>query len=186
MPPSELDQYEGSYKLADNFLLKVFRDGDQLYAQATNQGAFPIFPSAPNEFFAKLSGISISFTRGVDGAVTGLVLHQNGDHAARKSSAAKLPKEPNEVRLDAGLLADYPAKYQLAPGALIEITVNDGQLKAQLTGQEAASVYASAKDKFFYKIVDAQLDFERDSSGKVIALVLHQNGRDMRAPRIAP
>ncbi len=186
LPPGELDRYEGSYKLADNFVLKVFRDGDQLYAQATNQGAFPIFPSGPNEFFAKVSGISISFTRGADGAITGLILHQNGDHAARKLSAAETPREPKAVQLDAGLLASYPGRYQLAPGAVIEVTLKDGQLKAQLTGQEAASIYASAKDKFFYKIVDAQLDFERDANGKVIAVVLHQNGRDLRAPRIAP
>jgi hypothetical protein len=33
-------------------------------------------------------------------------------------------------------------------------------------------------------MVDAQLDFERDADGKVIAVVLHQNGRDMRAERV--
>jgi hypothetical protein len=33
--------------------------------------------------------------------------------------------------------------------------------------------------------VEAQLDFERDAGGKVVAVVLHQNGRDLRAPRLA-
>ncbi len=69
---------------------------------------------------------------------------------------------------------------------MIEVFLKDGQVRAQLTGQDAAPVYPSAKDKFFYKIVDAQLDFERDASGKVVAVVLHQFGRDLRAPRIAP
>jgi serine-type D-Ala-D-Ala carboxypeptidase/endopeptidase len=40
-----------------------------------------------------------------------------------------------------------------------------------------------AKDKFFYKVVDAQLDFERDASGKVVAVILHQHGQNPRAPR---
>jgi len=44
-------------------------------------------------------------------------------------------------------------------------------------------VYAKAKDHFFYTVVDAQLDFERDASGKIDALVLHQNGHAQRAPR---
>jgi hypothetical protein len=56
-------------------------------------------------------------------------------------------------------------------------------LEAQLTGQPAAPIYASAKDKFFYKVVDAQLDFERVASGKVVAVILHQNGQNPRAPR---
>jgi hypothetical protein len=84
------------------------------------------------------------------------------------------------------MLADYPGKYLLAPGAVIDITLKDGQVHAQLTGQEAFPIYSSAKDKFFYKIVDAQLDFERDGNGKVVAAVLHQNGLDLRALRIAP
>jgi len=52
-----------------------------------------------------------------------------------------------------------------------------------LTGQAAFPVYAKSKDHFFYTVVEAQLDFERDVSGKVDALVLHPNGRDRRAPR---
>ena len=51
--------------------------------------------------------------------------------------------------------------------------------------QEIAFDAAASKDKFFYKVVDAQLDFECDGSGKVTAAVLHQNGREMRAPRMA-
>ena len=56
-------------------------------------------------------------------------------------------------------------------------------LDAQLTGQPALPVYADKPDHFFYKVVDAQLDFERDAAGKVTALTLHQNGRDLKAPR---
>ena len=37
---------------------------------------------------------------------------------------------------------------------------------------------------FFYKVVDAQLEFGRDADDKVVAVVLHQNGRDRRASRL--
>jgi hypothetical protein len=37
---------------------------------------------------------------------------------------------------------------------------------------------------FFYKVVDAQLSFQRGSDGTVNAVVLHQNGRTMPAPRV--
>jgi hypothetical protein len=32
-------------------------------------------------------------------------------------------------------------------------------------------------------VVVAALTFERDPAGKVVAVVLHQNGLDMRAPK---
>jgi hypothetical protein len=67
---------------------------------------------------------------------------------------------------------------------VLDVALKGDHLDAQLTGQVALPVFASARDRFFYKMVDAQLDFERDADGKVIAVVLHQNGRDMRAERV--
>jgi CubicO group peptidase (beta-lactamase class C family) len=184
LPSASLDDYLGTYKLADKFLLKVFRMNDGLFAQATGQAAFPIFPSAPDEFFAKVAGISLSFTRNSNGAVTGLVLHQNGDRAAPKLSASEVPPEPKEIELDTATLGDYVGKYQLHSGGEIDFTRKDGRLEAQITGQPAFPIFPSAKDRFFYKIVDAQLDFERDADGKVVAVVLHQSGLDLRAARM--
>jgi D-alanyl-D-alanine-carboxypeptidase/D-alanyl-D-alanine-endopeptidase len=183
LPVASLDDYVGTYKLADNFLLKIFREGDQVYGQGTGQGPFQIFPSAANEFFAKIVGIRISFTRDEKGKVDGLVLHQNGDHPAPKLSAAEAPPAPKETALDPATLQDYVGQYQFDFGGVLDVTLKDAQLQAQLTGQPVAPIYASAADKFFYKIVDAQLDFERDPGGKVVALVLHQNGQNLRAPR---
>jgi serine-type D-Ala-D-Ala carboxypeptidase/endopeptidase len=183
LPSAALDDYVGTYKLADKFLLQVFRVDDGLFARATGQGAFPIFPSAPNEFFAKVAGITISFTRDPMGAVNGLVLHQSGDSAAPKLNASELPPELQEIALDAAALGDYVGKYRLDFGTL-DVVLKGDHLEAQLTAQAAFQIFANARDKFFYKIVDARLDFERDAGGKVVAVVLRQNGLDMRAVRM--
>ena len=59
-----------------------------------------------------------------------------------------------------------------------------GRFMAQLTGQPSAEIFAETEKDFFYKVVDAQLTFETDAQGKAVALVLHQNGVNQRAPRI--
>lgn len=184
LPPASLDAYVGTYKLADKFFLRVFRVGDDLLTQATGQGAIPIFAAAPNEFFVKVAPISLSFHRDAKGDVDSLVLHQNGDHVAPRVSAADLPPEHKQIALDAAAARDYVGKYQIASGQELDITVNGDQLSAQLTAQPALPVYPEGKDAFFYKVVDAQLTFERDAQGKVAAVVLHQNGQTVRAQRI--
>jgi serine-type D-Ala-D-Ala carboxypeptidase/endopeptidase len=184
LPGASLDDYVGTYKLADKFLLKVFRMNDGFFVRATGQVAIPIFPSAPNEFFAKVARIGLSFTRDPNGVVSGLVLHQNGDRAAPKLSASELPPEPKEIEIDAAILGDYVGKYRLNSGAVVDFALKGDHLETQIAGQPAFQIFASAKDKFFLKAVDAQLDFERDADGKVVAVVLHQNGRDSQAPRI--
>jgi len=185
LPAAQLDDYIGRYQLAPGFVLRVFRRDAQLFAQATGQGAFPIFASARDAFFAKIAAIGIDFQRGGDGKVSSLVLHQNGtDHAATRLPAdASDAGSEHAIHLDPAVLKDYVGRYTLSPGVLFAVTLEGDQLKVQLTGQAAFPVYAQAKDHFFYIVVDAQIDFQRDAGGRVVALVLHQNGRDLRAPR---
>jgi CubicO group peptidase (beta-lactamase class C family) len=181
---AQLDAYTGQYRLAPGVVLNVFRRGDRLFAQATGQGAFPLFASARDAFFARIAPITIDFERDAAGAVGALVLHQNGhEQRAPRNQGATAADGLTSVRLDPALLKDYIGLYTLAPGVEFAITVEHDQLYAQLTGQAAYPVYAKAKDHFFYTVVDAQLDFERDAQGKVDALLLHQNGRDQRAKR---
>lgn len=181
-----LAAYAGYYLLAPHFVLTIFRDGDQLYAQATGHGAAPLYPSARNEFFAKLADIRISFKRDDDGGVTGLVLYQNGKHAAPRIATSAAAEAIGEkiASLDTATLKGYVGRYRLRPGAVFNVTLRGGQLYAQLTGQGAFPIFPSAKDSFFYLVADARIDFERDDKGDVVALVLHQNGGEWRAPRL--
>ena len=73
-----LDEYVGQYPLAPTFVIVVRREGDHLMGQATGQPAFRMWASAPDEFFLKVADAQITFTRGADGKVNGLVLHKNG------------------------------------------------------------------------------------------------------------
>jgi CubicO group peptidase (beta-lactamase class C family) len=82
-----LNNYIGQYQLAPNFVLTVTHETTHLMLQATGQPKFEIFPEADKEFFAKLSGISVSFQTDEQGHVTGLILHQNG----RDTPAKRLP-----------------------------------------------------------------------------------------------
>ena len=178
-------EYVGRYRLAPNFELTVTASGSQLSAQATGQQAFQIYPSAKDEFFVKVIDAQLSFHRDAKGKVDSLVLHQNGHDMPAPRVDGKTPAAPkrSEVKLDAKTLSDYVGRYRLAPTFELEVTAEGEQLFVQATAQQRLPVFASAKDEFFYKVVDAQLSFERDASGKVVAIVLHQNGQNPRGPK---
>jgi len=185
VPEQELDAYVGSYQLHPGFDIAVFHKGDQLMTQATGQSAFPVYASAKDEFFAAVADISLSFKRDDQGKVTNVVVHQHGDHVAFRAGEHPPETPRTAITLDAATLGNYIGHYQLAPHAVIDVTLKDGQPFVQLTGQAAFPIFASARDKFFLRVVDAQIDFERDAGGKVVKLVLHQNGMDQQAPRVA-
>jgi CubicO group peptidase (beta-lactamase class C family) len=63
--PKLFDGYVGRYQMAPNFILTISRNGDRLFAQATGQGRFEIFPEGEKDFFAKIADIQIAFMYGV-------------------------------------------------------------------------------------------------------------------------
>ncbi|HEY5410819.1 MAG TPA: serine hydrolase [Caulobacteraceae bacterium] len=97
--------------------------------------------------------------------------------------AAAAPQH-HEVAVDLAVLQGLVGRYELAPKVEVEITLKDGTLYAQVTGQPAYPVFSEGPHRIFWKIVDAQADFEVDVHGRATTLVLHQGGRDARAPRV--
>ena len=81
-------------------------------------------------------------------------------------------------------LSTYTGEYELQPEVIIKIFLDKDKLKTQLTGQNAFEIFAEAPDKFFLKVVDAQLEFTRDSKSQINGLILYQNGREMEASKI--
>ena len=63
-------------------------------------------------------------------------------------------------------------------------TLLGDHLLAHFTDQPSLDVFPEGDVKFFDKMDDDLLTFERDATGNTSAVVLHQNGRDIRAPRI--
>jgi hypothetical protein len=81
-----------------------------------------------------------------------------------------------EVRVAENVLREYVGRYELAPGAIMTITLENGGLFAQLTGQRSAAIIAESESEFFYRGANAQISFTRDASGSVTGLLLHQGG----------
>ncbi len=64
------------------------------------------------------------------------------------------------------------------------ISMEGGQLIAQVSGQGKAPLSASSDVRFFYKAADAEVEFTKDEKGTVVGLVLHQGGgQDLKAPK---
>ena len=92
--PKVFDGYVGRYQLAPTFILTVTREGDQIFAQATGQPKFQIFPDSATEYFLKVVDAQITFLTDEKGRATSLVLHQNGrDLPAKRMEEPAAPSQ---------------------------------------------------------------------------------------------
>ena len=113
------------------------------------------------------------------GNLNGGAPDQIGVHlaAVAHGEAVTLPFERKEVAVDPHILATYVGNYELAPGFVLAVTLEDGHLMTQATGQSKFPIFAESPTRFFPKVVDAEIEFTRDQGGKVTGLILYQGAQ---------
>ena len=72
-----LNQYAGEYQLAPNFVITITVIDEKIFAKATGQPQFEIFPESETKFYLKVVEAKIEFVK-ESGKVTKLMLFQNG------------------------------------------------------------------------------------------------------------
>jgi serine-type D-Ala-D-Ala carboxypeptidase/endopeptidase len=117
-------------------------------------------------------------------AATAIGMDDIGRHLLDASvPLAKQPKVHTQVAVDPKIFDNYVGSYQLAPNFVMSITRDGGHLFVQATGQSKLEIFPEGDRDFFLKVVDAQITFVTDASGRATELILHQNGRDQHAKR---
>lgn len=179
---AELATFTGVYVIDNRArFTAVLGPEQQLELRLTGQPFIPVHAIAPDRFAASVVAAQFEFTRDHAGHIDGVVLHQNGHTVpARRTDEPT----PHVIFLSPDKLGEYLGHYQLTSAAVFDVTTRAGHLFVKLTGQPAFPVFCTAPDEFVYDVVPAALTFERDANGSVTAVVLHQNGRDQRAPRV--
>ena len=176
LPRERLEPLVGSYEVLPTANMIISVEGNQLVSKLGAQSAVPLFAETATKFFPRVVDAEIEFELGADGKATALVLRQNG----QQRRAPRLA-ERTAVTLPLAVLQRYPGTYPLAPGFNLVITLEDGQLMSQATGQGKAPLFAEAEGRFFLKGANAQIEFE--GGERVTGLVLKQGGRETRALR---
>ena len=87
--------------------------------------------------------------------------------------------ERKEVSVDPALLDLYVGKYQIAPGAIVEIFKEENRLMTQIAGQPKFQLFPTSNTEFFLKVVDAQVTFEPEKK----QIIIHQNGQTVIAKK---
>jgi Domain of unknown function (DUF3471) len=91
------------------------------------------------------------------------------------------------IAFDAKNFDKFVGYYQLGPSVFAHVYRNGDRYFTQLsgTGQPPVEVFPESDSKFFLKAVPAQISFDSDAQGQITQLVLHQNGAETAAKKVA-
>jgi CubicO group peptidase (beta-lactamase class C family) len=80
------EEYVGRYDFPISGQFVITREGDRLFAKLDKQSALEVFPESATQFTCALVDARLTFVRDKDGAMSHLVLHQNGiDQKAKRA-----------------------------------------------------------------------------------------------------
>ena len=180
----DLAPYTGVFQLGPGFSLTFSERDGQLFGQATGQTAFPLTQEGEHVFEFAAARIRVTFATPVEGSSAGIEFVQAGQIINAPRVEDELgTTEREEIPLDSAVLNDYEGEYELAEGVAITVSVRESQLFIQVTGQQAFPAFAMDTDRFFLRVVDAEIEFLRDDGGYVHELILYQAG-EHRARRL--
>jgi CubicO group peptidase (beta-lactamase class C family) len=94
------------------------------------------------------------------------------------------PKYEVDETVDPTTFAAYVGRYDYF-GAVMDVALDGNQLTAQLTGQPRHPIFPYGPNQFFWKVVDAQIEFMKDDSGQIVSARHTQGGQSFVVKRLA-
>lgn len=180
---TEMDEFVGIYTDEDEKDVTVSRDGTDLFVLRSGGQSRKMIPMGKDKFIFEDSFATATFKRDASGKIVSALYDERGKTFTIRRTEREL-KEKAVVNVAEALLQEYAGEYEIQQGFTLTITAEGKRLFAQATGQPKFELFAETDTKFFLKVVDAQLAFFRDETGKVSKAILYQGGREMEGKKI--
>jgi Beta-lactamase/Domain of unknown function (DUF3471) len=174
-----LKEYLGEYQPRPGLLVTLTGGNGRIFATVAGYGTQEAFAESRHKLFLRAADVQMALQRDSGGRISGMKFTQSG----HSIEGGKI-KQGVITDFAVDKPQDYVGVYQITPNATMTIYLYENKVMAQLSAQRAAEIYSSARDEFFYRSVAAQISFRRDGEGNVVALTLHQNGRDQEAAKV--
>jgi CubicO group peptidase (beta-lactamase class C family) len=182
VPAGIADQYPGVYEDESGTQRMITKEGTELFSQR-NGLKLKIKQFAQDSFFFDDYFTILTFKRDASGNITSVDADDRGVITVYKKTGKPLPSHV-EIKLGPDVLSNYIGDFELYPGFVITVTLEGERIFSQATGQMKVEIYPESETKFFLKVVEAQLDFVKDETGKFNKLILHQGGKDIEGKRV--
>jgi D-alanyl-D-alanine-carboxypeptidase/D-alanyl-D-alanine-endopeptidase len=173
-----LDALAGEYQLAGGMKMTLRRKGDALEIEPAGQGTYVMGHDSAGDFYPREFDAVLRPQRNAQGQ--SFIWMQMGAALPAKRIDASAARPALKI---AAALRDYEGEYPLVPGFGLTVKAQGDTLTIQGTGQPALPVLAVERDVFVMDAVGADIRFERDASGKVVALTLKQAGQQLRGEK---
>jgi CubicO group peptidase (beta-lactamase class C family) len=162
--------YGYGWSIGKRFDRQVIAHGGGIFGFSTHIARYPA------------DRVTVIVLSNVEGAPSGEIA--NSLAAIVFGAPYEIPAERKEIQVAAKTLEKYVGQYQLTPQLVLNVTLEEGKLLAQISTQPKLELFAESETVFFFKTVNAQVTFVLNPQGEVTGIVFRQGGSDIPAKKI--
>lgn len=170
----KLSDYTGTFDFSTVGVMRFRTSNGNLEGKLAAQQWGKLRPAGRDRFREEAVDATFEFQRDAKGAVSAVKLTQRGMNLTGQRFT-----EPKEGRVEPGKLAELAGTYDIGLGKFVLRTTGDkGALAGRLGAQQDFDYFPvdGAGDRLFCRAVHVELEFKRNSDGKITEMILHQNG----------
>lgn len=175
---SNMPEYQGVYEAAYDGMRTIRYKEGKLYSQISGGMQYELMPTGKDKFHIVNSLTDLVFNRNDKGEITSVTSFSRKDPIQWNRTGKEVVMR-EAIELPVEILNRYQGEYVLFPSFSLVISVENGELIANPTGQPAVVLHASSETKFYVEEVDAQVEFFKNDEGLVDKLMLYQGGQQI-------
>jgi serine-type D-Ala-D-Ala carboxypeptidase/endopeptidase len=183
-----IGDYAGIYRVDKNTAVNFIVQNAKLYRRITGAGYRVLQPAGADTFVDADVGVQYVFQRN-NGELVSLDYSQGG--GGFKALKTTEPTHTHTQAItDPEKSKDYAGRYLLERSLRrnidFDVKEEEGQLLVRSSNWQRRPVFPKPghSDRFFYDALNAEIQFERNEQGKIVALTLHEGGV-FRMPKVS-
>ena len=111
-------------------------------------------------------------------------LHPGNENGIKMLAELGVDYQPIDVKVDPSILQTYTGKYEIMPEFVIEITLENNHLFGVADGLTKAEFFALSDTKFYLKVGDVQVVFNKNDQKEVDSITINTNDEVMIGKKI--
>ena len=177
------ESYPGVYENEEGTQRIITKADKQLFSQRTGGPKYAIKAYENDKFFFPNSLTTLAFQRDNQNKITRVISAERAVEIIWNKTTKPIPSAKTEITVMEAVLSQYTGEYHVTPAFSLTITKEGPRLFAQATGQGKNEIFAETENKFFLKVVDAQVEFIKDANGQFSKLILYQGGQKIEGTK---
>ncbi len=194
--PSRADEIEldkeilqgltGVYEYEDGTIRYIKYEEGKLYSQRKGSRLFEIFPVSESKLAFEQTLAAIEFSVKNEDEIKVVFKNRNSSTEGKRISKDipdEKAKDESIIEVPADFKEQLVGEYVVNPGFSIKIFLEEENLMGQATNQSKFRLYPTSETKYYLKIVDAEIEFFKNTEGVYDSLILYQGGAEVKGTK---